>query len=123
MSLDKKILEELKRFNQITKYVLSEQEVPPPPGEDAGAVPPPPGGDAGDEAPAPPAADAGAAPDAGAETVPEPVDVANDPDVEEVGDEGKEGEEDTEEIDITDLVTSQQEMKDKIGRASCRERV
>ena len=124
MSLDKKILEELKRFNQITKYVLSEQEVPPPPGEDAGAVPPPPGedagavppppgGDAGAEAPAPPAADAGAAPDAGAETVPEPVDVANDPDVEEVGDEGKEGEEDTEEIDITDLVTSQQEMKDK----------
>jgi hypothetical protein len=122
MSLDKKILEELKRFNDITKYVLSEQELPapPPPGEELGATPPAPEmGDAG----APPAADAGAtppaeggAPDAGADAIPEPVDIENDPDVEEVGDEGKEdkeGEEETEEIDITDLVTSQQEMKDK----------
>jgi hypothetical protein len=119
MSLDKKILEELRRFNDITKYVLSEQEPAAPPVEgDLGEIPPAPeGGDAGappaPEGGTPPAPDAGASPDAGAETVPEPVDVANDPDVEEVGDEDKEGEEDTEEIDITDLVTSQQEMKDK----------
>ena len=118
MSLDKKILAELKRFNDITKYVLSEQEPPPPPAGDVGAAPVepemgetgvPPAPDAG----AAPAPDAGAAPTEGAETVPEPVDVANDPDVEEVGAEGTEGEEETEEIDITDLVTSQQEMKDK----------
>jgi hypothetical protein len=122
MNLEKKILEELKRFNQINRYVLNEQDpaagdVPPPPGGD---VPPPPGGDlaapAGD-VPPPPGGDLAATPEAGAapeaEAVPEPVDVESDPDVEEVGDEKPEGEEDTEEIDITDLVTTQQEMKDK----------
>jgi len=122
MSVEKKILEELKRFNQITKYVLNEQE---PPAEDlppAGDPAAPPAGDpaapAGDVA-APPAGDVAAAPgvDAGAPPaeVPEPIDVETDPDVEEVGDEetDKEGDEETEEIDITDLVTSQQDMKDK----------
>ena len=68
----------------------------------------------------PPAPEAGAEPAAGGEEapageeIPEPVDVENDPDVEEVGKEGEgEGDEETEEIDITDLVTSQQEMKEK----------
>lgn len=122
MNLEKKILEELKRFNQINRYVLNEQDpaagdVPPPPGGD---VPPPPGGDLaapGGDVPPPPGGDLAATPEAGAapeaESVPEPVDVESDPDVEEVGDEKPEGEEDTEEIDITDLVTTQQEMKDK----------
>jgi hypothetical protein len=108
MGLDKKIIEELRRFNDINRYVLNEQAPPPPP----------PAGDeplAGDVPPPPPAGEEPAAPDAAAATppateVPEPVDVANDPDVEEVGKE--EGDEETEEIDITDLVNTQQEMKD-----------
>lgn len=114
MSLDRKILEELKRFNEITKYVLLEQEPPaegdvPPPPPAGGDVPPPPPA----EGAAPPA-DAGAPPAAegAADAIPEPVDVESDPDVEEVGAEEK-GEEETEEIDITDLITAQQEIKDK----------
>lgn len=122
MSLDRKILEELKRFNQINSYILNEQDVPPPPPPtgDEGAVPPPPVDDAAapadtavppaDDTTAPPADDA-AAP-AGGEAIPEPVDVENDPDVEEVGAEDKE-EGDAEEIDITDLVTAQQEIQAK----------
>jgi len=114
MSLDRKILEELKRFNEITKYVLLEQEppaegdVPPPPPAEGETPPPPPA-----EGAAPPA-DAGAPPAAegAADAIPEPVDVESDPDVEEVGTEEK-GEEETEEIDITDLITAQQEIKDK----------
>jgi len=116
MISEKKILEELRRFNEINKYILNEQEPPPPPppAGDAGAVPPPPAGDAGAPPPPPPAGDAGAPPAGGAEEIPEPVDVANDPDVEEVDtEEKKEGEEETEEIDITDLITAQQEIKDK----------
>jgi len=120
MSLDKRILEELKRFNQINSYILNEQDVPPPPVDDAalppaeGEVPPPPAGDVTAppaDATAPPA-DA-TAPPAEGDAIPEPVDIANDPDVEEVGveDEGEEG--DAEEIDITDLVTSQQEIQAK----------
>jgi hypothetical protein len=123
MSLDKKIIEELKRFNQINKYVLNEQpEIPaPPPAEDpAGGgipAPPPAGGDAtGLGAETPPAADAAAdtAAPAGDE-IPEPIDTATDPDVEEIGKETEEGGEDAEaeELDITDLVTAQQEIKDK----------
>jgi hypothetical protein len=124
MNLDKKILEELRRFNQINSYILNEQDVPPPPVDDAGEVPP--ADDAGAVPPADagavPPADAGAvppvddaaAPAAGGDAIPEPVDVENDPDVEEVGAEDKGGEEgDAEEIDITDLVTSQQEIQAK----------
>jgi hypothetical protein len=120
MISEQKILEELKRFNQINRYVLNEQEPPPPPEGDAGAPPPPPEGDAGAPPPPPggdagaPPADAGAPPAGGAEEIAEPIDVENDPDVEEVDTEGKkEGEEETEEIDITDLITAQQEIKDK----------
>ena len=114
MGVERRILEELKRFDQITKYVLNEQDpaagIPPPPA-DAGAVPPPPGGE---EVAAAPGGDVagGAAPT----EVPEPIDVENDPDVEEVGgdeDKEKEGDEDTEEIDITDLVSAQQDIKSK----------
>jgi hypothetical protein len=120
MSLDRKILEELKRFNQINSYILNEQDVPPPTPEDLGTPPADPAAApaADAEIPAPPAAGADAAPpaagaDATAPTeVPEPIDVEGDPDVEEVGKE-KEGEEETEEIDITDLVTTQQEIQSK----------
>ena len=113
MSLDKKILEELKRFNQINNYIINEQiDAPPapegevPPAPEAGATP------EGEVAPAPEAApEAGATPDA----IPEPIDIANDPDVEDIDaeetTEGGEGE--AEEIDITDLVSAQQDIKTK----------
>jgi len=131
MSLDKKILEELRRINQINKYILKEQgdELTGAPPADPGADPAAPADPAADPMAADTAADPMAAdtaadpmaadtaapadPAAGGAEVPEPVDVANDPDVEEIGGEGEEGGEDTEEIDITDLVTSQKEMKDK----------
>ena len=111
MKVDIKILEELKRFNEINRYIIKEQEL-----GDEGGVPPADAGAPPADAGAPPAdagappADAGA-PSGGAEEVPEPIDVENDPDVEEVDKEG--GDEETEEIDITDLVTSQKEIKDK----------
>ena len=118
MGLERKILEELKRFNEINGYILKEQggELPPPADAtaDAGAPPADPAvGAPPTDAEAPPT-DAGAPPtEGGADEIPEPVDVENDPDVEEVGKEGGEGDEDTEEIDITDLVTAQQEIKSK----------
>lgn len=112
MSIDERILKEIKRYNSINNYI-SEQEVPEPPVDPlaaapadpaAGEVPPPPGDVPVDPAaPAPPAA-----PAVGAE--PTPVDVATDPDVEEVG---AEGEGEVEELDITDLVDSQKTMADK----------
>lgn len=111
MGIDKKILEEIRRYNEINNYIM-EQPAPPPvdapvgglePPAPGGDVPPPPGGDVppapGGEAPAPPA-------DAG----PTPVDVATDADVEEVGAEEEGGEE---ELDITDLVDTQKTMADK----------
>ena len=105
MSLDRKILEELKRFNQINSYVLNEQEPPAlPPTPEPGLADTPPATDT------PPPAPEGAP--AGTE-VPEPVDVATDPDVEEIGAEKTTPEGGEEEIDITDLVTTQQEIKDK----------
>jgi hypothetical protein len=92
MAIDKKILEEIKRHNNINKYIMEQGELPPPPAEaapapDAGAAVPPP-------------------PPAPAEPTPQPVDIENDPDVEEVGNE-------TEELDITDLVDTQKTFSDK----------
>jgi len=96
MSVDNKILEELKRHNSINNY-LTEQEEP---------VDAPEGGDELD-------VDV----DAGAEEIAEPVDVETDPDVEKLDDEGNvEGEDmggDTEELEITDLVNKQNEISDK----------
>lgn len=113
MNIEKQILEELRRFNQITNYI-NEQEVPPVP--DAGGAPPAP--DAGGAPPAPdagaaPTPDAGGADTGGADAIPEPVDVKSDPDVEEVDTKKDDEEEGTEELDITDLVTTQQEIKTK----------
>ena len=119
MSIERKILEELKRFNQINSYILNEQPEPPapegdlPPAPEAGAPAPDAGAAPAPDAGATPAPDAGATP-AGGDAIPEPVDIENDPDVEEVGGEAKGGEdEESEEIDITDLVTSQQEIQAK----------
>lgn len=104
MRLDEKILNEISRYNSINKYIM-EQDVPPPPVD-----PPAPTEPAAAGAPADPAAPAPAppTPPTGA-----PVDVANDPDVEEVPAEGEEGEEGVEELDITDLVDSQKTMAEK----------
>ena len=113
MKLDEKILAEVRRYNNINNYIMEQEApLPPPPGE--------PGVDPLADAGAPPA-DAGAPPaDAGAAAPPPPpaeaapVDVANDPDVEELSGEGEEGEEgEAEELDITDLVDTQKTMADK----------
>jgi hypothetical protein len=116
MRIDDKIISEIRRYKSINKYI-TEQELPPPPADPAAA---PPEGDLGappaDPAAAPPLGDAGAAvpppapgaPAAGAE--PQPVDVANDPDVEKVGEE-KDG--NKEEIEVTDLVKSQKNVETK----------
>ena len=112
MSLDRKILEELKRFNQINTYILNEQPAPPAP-VDPAAAPEAPIGEPEGGAPPPPA-DAAGAPPAEGDAIPEPVDVENDPDVEEVGNDTEGGEGESEEIDITDLVTTQQEIQAKL---------
>ena len=106
MSVDKKILEEIKRYNSINSYIM-EQDIPDLPPPLPGDVPPAP-----DAAPLPgdipPAPDA-AAPVPPAGPTPEPIDSANDPDVEEVGKE----EDEKEDIEITDLVKSQKNIEDK----------
>jgi hypothetical protein len=107
--IDEKILNEIARYRSINNYIVEQEaELPPPPADDAMAPPP---ADAGmapppaDAAMVPPPADAAATPP----TEPQPVDIANDPDVEKVGDE----KEKTKEIDITDLVTSQKNVEEK----------
>jgi molecular chaperone GrpE (heat shock protein) len=115
MSLDKKILSEIKRYQSINKYI-SEQEAPLPPipgAEDAvadevtAAIPPTGAGEGAPAAPEVPAAPAGH----------EKIDIENDPDVEKLDAEGEsvEGEEGdgTEELEITDLVTSQKNIEKK----------
>jgi len=110
MKVDVRILNEVMRYKSINNYI-SEQDATLPPPPDAGALPPP------DAGALPPPPDAGAvpppAPDAtGAETPPETIDVANDPDVEKVGEEDK-GKGGTQEIEITDLVKSQKNVEKK----------
>jgi hypothetical protein len=108
MKTDLKILEELKRYNEINRYI-TEQELPPPPGEEVPATPgpeaiPPAGG----EVPPPPA---GVSPEPPAAPTPEPIDIESDPDVEKLDDKKKK--DDVEEIEVTDLVKSQKSVEDK----------
>lgn len=108
MDIDKKILEELKRYNKINRYI-AEQDLPP--GEEGGDLPP---SDA-----ALPATDAGS--DTTAVTPPPPaepvaVDTTTDPEVEKLDNQGNTtegGETDSEELDITDLVNSQKNIETK----------
>ena len=112
MSVEKRILEEIKRYRQINKYIV-EQELgaeTPDTGLDPAATPDLAAPDAGLDTPAP---------DAGAEAT--PIDTATDPDVEKVGEpettdvtdttETTDG--GTEELDITDLVTKQDDILSK----------
>ena len=83
MSLDKKIINEIQRYRSIDKYIMEQalDAAPPPPpdpGADLGAIAPPPAPDAGAGAPPPPAP-----------TTPQPIDIANDPDVEKIDDDGE----------------------------------
>ena len=99
MSVDNKILEELKRHNSINNYLV-EQEEPVEPTDDLGGE------------------DMDMDVEMDAEEIAEPVDVDTDPDVEKLDDEGNvESDEDmggdTEELEITDLVNKQNEISDK----------
>ena len=110
MSLDRKIRSEIERYRKINNYILEQAAAPPPP--DLGALAPAPG-EVGAGAPPPPADVAPPAPE-----TPQPIDVANDPDVEKIDDEGKSQENDdegsgTEELEITDLVDSQKKIETK----------
>ena len=110
MAIDRKILEELSRYNSINKYIVEQDEL-------AGGLPPAPEGDV-PPAPEDVAAGAPAAPPAPEGDVPPaPVDVENDPDVEKIDSEGKGEEstddEDSEELDITELVNSQKDISQK----------
>jgi len=103
MDISNTILEELNRYNKINNYI-SEQALDAPPADvsaPGGDVPPAPEG-------APPA-EPEATPTPAGEATPQPVDVAADPDVEKIGEE----EDSTEELEITDLVKSQQNIESK----------
>ena len=113
--LEKKLLEEVKRFNAINKYgkkmIMEQDAPPPPPAEDpAGDVPPPPpaGGDplGGDVPPPPPVG--GDAP-MGDVPPPPPGGAMDAPPMDESGMGG-----DTEEIDITDLVNMTKNIKNDL---------
>ena len=111
MAISQTIIEELQRYNKINNYIF-EQEAGLPP------VPPPPGaveGDAPTDTTTPPATggdeDAAEGTTPPESTEPEPIDVANDPDVEKIGDDGEES--GSEELDITDLVSSQKNIETK----------
>jgi hypothetical protein len=109
MAISQTIIEELRRYNKINNYI-TEQEAgadpfaAPTEGDPNAALPPAP-----DAGATPPAPDAAATPPS---TEPQPVDIANDPDVEKVGEEDSE-ETGTEELEITDLVKSQQNIETK----------
>ena len=113
--VDDRILSEISRYREINNYITEQEaELPPPPAADPAAAPPadpamgadpmamPPSDPAMGSVPPPPAEPA-------APAGPQPVDVANDPDVEKVGEEKDK----TEEIDITDLVKSQKNVEKK----------
>ena len=118
MKIDVKILNELRRYNSINRYITEQDAgaLPPPPADDAaaGALPPPPDDAAAGALPPPDAAPMAGAPvppdpTAGGESIAEPIDITSDPDVEKLDDKGK----DNKELEITDLVKSQKNVEKK----------
>jgi len=101
------ILEELKKYNKINNYIFEQEtgELPPPPVDElpTDTVPPAP-----EDTAALPAPD-----DTTASTTPEVIDVENDPDVEKLDDSGETETEGGEELEITDLVKSQETIEKK----------
>ena len=113
MSLDKKIVSEIERYRSINQYINEQAaDVDPAAAPDLGALAPAPG--VGEVAP-PPAGGLPPAPPSAPTN--EPIDLANDPDVEKLDDEGntEEGGEESgsEELDITELVDSQKNIETK----------
>ena len=115
MSLDKKILSEIERYKSINQYINEQAaDVDPAAAPDLGALAPAPG--TGEVPPPPPAAAGALPPPPPAAPTNEPIDLANDPDVEKLDDEGEsEGgdESGSEELDITELVDSQKNIETK----------
>jgi hypothetical protein len=115
-NLSKALFEELNRHNQINRYIFEQdapEDAPIEPAPAADAPPAPSPSDATLGGATPPPAEPGAQPG-------QPIDVANDPDVEEItGDEGETSSEPTseeggtEELDITELVNSQKNIETK----------
>jgi hypothetical protein len=106
MSIDRKIIEEIARYNKINNYIVEQDSLDLPELPDEGGETPPADGTDLDT------------PDMGVDEIPEPVDVESDPDVEEIGDEAEGGEIETdgsgtEELDVTELVKTQQNMSEK----------
>ena len=101
MSLDRKIISEIERYNSINRYISEQAD----PALDAGVPPPPPAPDAA----------AAPAPDTATPPTPEVIDVEADAEVEKIDDTGKseEGGADTEELDVTELVDSQKNVEKK----------
>lgn len=117
-TISEAILQELTRYNQINKYIVEQEELEDPTAAEplAGEVPTPEPENTTLGGATPPPAEPTSEPG-------QPIDVANDPDVEEItGDEEKSSEssvepttEDsgTEELDITELVNSQKNIETK----------
>jgi hypothetical protein len=106
--LEKKLLEEVKRFNSINKYgkkMIMEQDAPPPADEPTDAPPP---ADEPTDVPAPPPPPAG---DMGGD-VPPPPPAGDDMETPPMDDASMGG--DTEEIDITDLVNMTKNIKNDL---------
>lgn len=104
MAIDKKIISEIQRYHFINNY-LNEQDAPPPPpppvGEDPEALPPM----------------TGTEPSPSGDAPPQVIDVETDSEVEKIdnsGDSEEAGSESgTEELEITDLVKSQENIETK----------
>lgn len=111
-NLSNALFEELNRYNQINKYI-TEQEIPdtePAPASETPIAPSPSDATLGGATPPPaePTTEPG-----------QPIDIANDPDVEEIKDDNtvsdttSDTESGTEELDITELVNSQKNIETK----------
>ena len=113
MSIDKKIIQEIKRHYQINKYV-TEQEIPPAiPTEPLDPNTPPTDPNVLGQAPLPGGTTDPTLPQEPA--TPEVIDVTQDDEVEKIGPEGvsMETESGSEELDITDLVNTQKDIQSK----------